>query len=222
MRRRLTGAVVPALALAALAGFAALLVVSSQSFAPPEPPPRGCLLDPQALAKFGGPIALDGPGGSHITEANFAGAPAIVYFGYTHCPDICPTTMYDLTGAYEELGQSLRTVLITVDPERDSPEQLAAYLRTAGFPEHAVGLSGAPEQIRAAADAFHVIYRRAPLPGDDGAYNMDHSSYLYVMDGDWRARAIVPSIGVSSKDIARCIALGLDEGAAGSAGPRAN
>ena len=131
----------------------------------------------------------------------------MVYFGYTHCPDVCPTTLYALGQALaSSKGHSIQPVFITVDPERDTPELLRSYVATGGFPAGLVGLTGSADQIRAAAQAFHVVYRKAPIEGANAdTYNMDHTSLLYVMDAQWKTRGVMTTVGQTPQTIAACI-----------------
>jgi protein SCO1/2 len=206
-RRGLTSAIVPALAVAALAGLGTLFLVSRQG-GEANAPPAGCITG--QLPAIGGPIALVDTHNQPISQADFASGPAVVYFGFTHCPDICPTTLYDLGEALKAPGgYDIQPVFITLDPERDTPPVMDAYVKSDGFPEGLVGLTGTPAQVRAAAGAFKVAYSRAPIEGAAGEYNVDHSSFLYVMDETWRTVAVMPTIGASPEGIAACIAAGL-------------
>ncbi len=126
-------------------------------------------------------FALTGSDGAAVTEQTYRGKWLVVYFGYTYCPDICPTTMMELAQALQTLGpQAARAqaVFISVDPQRDKPDVLAEYLKT--FDPHFVGLTGSSAQISAAAKSFNVFYERHDA--DDGNYTYDHSSYLYLVD----------------------------------------
>jgi protein SCO1 len=105
----------------------------------------------------------------------------VIYFGYTSCPDICPTTMMELAQALQTLGpraEEVQAVFISVDPQRDKPSLLAEYLKT--FDPRLAGLTGTSAQISAAAKSFNVFYERHDT--DDGNYTYDHSSYLYLVD----------------------------------------
>jgi protein SCO1/2 len=208
-RRNLTGAVVPALAAAALAGFGALLLVgrSGETKQAEAPIIENCIL--AGAEEVGGPIALVDSNGAAVTHADFAGAPVVVYFGFTHCPEVCPTAMYALAAALSQPGgYDVRSALVSLDPERDTPEVMGAYSRTDGFPPGLVGLTGTRAQVDAAKAAFHVFSAREPLEGD--AYTINHSSLFYVLDGAWRTRSIVRTDGASPEQIAQCIAAGLD------------
>jgi protein SCO1/2 len=149
--------------------------------------------------------------GRTVTQANFAGEPVVLYFGFTHCPDICPTTMYTLAEALAAPdAYDVRTALITVDPERDTPQSMAAYVATEGFPAGLVGLTGTVAQVDAVKRAFRVYSARVEQAGAIDGYTVDHTSLAYVMDGDWHTRAIIRTTGASPEQMARCIALGLD------------
>lgn len=223
-RRNLTGAMVPALAAAALAGLGALFLVGQNGGGRQEAAvPRDCIL--QNADAVNGPIDLVDGNGARVTQADFQGEPTVLYFGFTHCPDVCPNTMYALAEALAlPGGYDVQSALITVDPERDTPALMQAYARTEGFPQGLVGLSGTPAQVDAAKRAFQVYSARAPIEGAAASdYTMDHSSLLYVLDGQWRTRAIVQTVGRSNpadprspvvavppETIAACIAAGLD------------
>lgn len=211
-RRNITGAMIPALAAAGLAGLGALYLVSRHGDENARvAAPQNCIL--QNADGVGGPIDLVDGAGARVTQGDFAGAPALVYFGFTHCPDICPTTMYTLAEAMAEGAPAAQTLLISLDPERDTPAVMGAYARTDGFPANVVGLTGTREQVDAAKASFRVYSARAPIEGAPAdVYNVDHSSFLYVMDGQWRTRAIVNTLGATPQDMAQCIALGLAGG----------
>jgi protein SCO1 len=126
-------------------------------------------------------FALTGPDGIAVTEQSYRGKWLAIYFGYTFCPDICPTTMMELAQAFQALGPraaGAQAVFISVDPLRDKPDILAEYLKT--FDPRFVGLTGTSTQISAAAKSFNVFYERHDT--DDGNYTYDHSSYLYLVD----------------------------------------
>lgn len=138
-------------------------------------------------ADIGGPFTLVDHTGTLVTEADFAGRPMLIYFGFTYCPDICPFSLQVMATALDLLPEDRRNefqpVLITVDPERDTPEQLAQYVSSPAFPDNLVGLTGTPEQIAAVAGEYRVIYRRALEQGaPEETYTMDHTSLIYLMD----------------------------------------
>jgi protein SCO1 len=209
-RRNLTGAVITAVAAAALAGLAVLALVGLNGRHVASTP-ENCIV--QGASEVGGPIDLVDSNGTRVTQADFAGSPAVVYFGYTHCPDICPTTLYTLADALAlPGGYDVQSVLITVDPERDTRDVLGAYVRSQGFPTGLAGLTGGAEQIDAAKRAFRVYSARAAIPGaPDDVYNVDHTAFLYVMDGRWRVRSIIRTNGATPEQFAQCIAAGLTQ-----------
>lgn len=135
-------------------------------------------------ASVGGPFALVDQNGQAVTDQTFRGKWMLVFFGFTHCPDICPTALNDMTVALEALGPAgdkVQPVFITVDPERDTVEAMAEYV--GNFDPRIVGLTGTPEQIAQAAKAYRVYYKK--VPQGDG-YTMDHTGILYVMDPEGR------------------------------------
>ncbi|MBL8549745.1 MAG: SCO family protein [Hyphomonadaceae bacterium] len=167
----------------------------------------GCILQPPS--RIGGPISLQSDANQPVTQATFAGSPTLVYFGFTHCPDICPNSMYLIHDALNLMGasgQSVKTALVTVDPERDTPEDMHDYIATEGFPRGLVGLTGTPDQIAAAAQAFAVSYQKVQQ-GDD--YTMSHTSFVYLMDGNWRTQAVMSTIGRTPQELASCLSQGL-------------
>ena len=128
---------------------------------------------------IGGPFRLENAEGKTVTDADFRGKPFLVYFGYTHCPDICPTTLAQISDVFKRLpDKPIKAVFITVDPERDTSELMADYVSS--FDPRIVGLSGTPEEIAAVEKAYRVYARKAPTK--DGDYGMDHSSIIYLMD----------------------------------------
>ncbi|MBQ0822522.1 SCO family protein [Microvirga terrae] len=155
-------------------GLLVLLVTAGLLLFPSQPP--------QSAGKvpIGGPFRLTSHEGRPYTEENLKGKPFVVFFGFTHCPEVCPTTLYDLTQDMAALGPDadrLQAAFITVDPARDTPELMKTYLSS--FDPRIVGLSGTEEEIAAAARAYKIYYRKVPT--DDG-YTMDHSATLFLMD----------------------------------------
>ena len=149
--------------------------------------PRGAAGTLLASA-IGGPFRLVDQNGKTVTDADLKGKWSLVYFGYTHCPDACPTALNDIAIALDQLGpkrEAVRSVFITVDPERDTPEVLKDYVTS--FDAPILALSGSPEEIARAAKAYRVYYAKHPEPGGD--YSMDHSSVIYVMDPEGRFTA---------------------------------
>ncbi len=134
--------------------------------------------NPSAL--IGGPFALQQGDGKALTDADLRGHPFLVYFGYTHCPDICPTTLADISDVLRRMpDKPIRALFVTVDPERDTPASMADYVSS--FDPRVIGLGGSPEQIAAIEKAYRVYARKGP-PQADGGYSMDHSSVVYLMD----------------------------------------
>jgi protein SCO1/2 len=134
----------------------------------------------QARVPIGGPFKLTTQDGKPFTDENLKGKPFAVFFGFTHCPEVCPTTLYDLTQDLEALGKdadNLRVAFVTVDPARDTPELLKTYL--ASFDPRIVGLTGTEEEIAAVAKAYKVYYRKVPTDSD---YTMDHTATIFLMD----------------------------------------
>jgi len=149
--------------------------------------PRGATGTMLASA-IGGPFRLTDQNGKTVTDADLKVKWSLVYFGYTHCPDACPTALNDISIALEDLGtkrDAVRPVFITVDPERDTPEALKAYVTS--FDAPILALTGTPEQVAQAAKGYRVYYAKHPEAG--GEYSMDHSSVIYVMDPQGRFTA---------------------------------
>jgi protein SCO1 len=135
------------------------------------------------------PFALIDVNGKPVTAAGLRGHPTLVFFGFTHCPDVCPTTLALLTSVQKKVAPDvagLKVALITVDPERDTPEQLRRYI--SAFPGDLIGLTGSAPEIVKAQKSFGVAARRTDLPG--GGYNMDHSAAVFVLDAQARRVAV--------------------------------
>jgi protein SCO1/2 len=135
---------------------------------------------------IGGPFQLTSADGRQVTEQDFKGRKALVFFGYTYCPDICPITMFNVGKALQDLPAEKRpaTIFISVDPERDTPETLTQYIHSNGFPEDVTGLTGSLEQLSTVTEEFATTFDR----GDEsaGGYLVSHSSILYLMDENWK------------------------------------
>lgn len=128
--------------------------------------------------------------GNRVTEEDFAGLWQLVFFGFTYCPDVCPTTLATIAEVLDTLGtdaDQVAPLFITVDPERDTPEVMAEYV--AAFHPRLVGLTGTPDQIEAAARSFRTYYAKAEEAGAPDGYLMAHSGYIYLMtpDGEYEA-----------------------------------
>lgn len=139
-------------------------------------------------AAVGGPFTLTGQNGARVSSSDFRGRYMLVYFGYSMCPDICPTTlavMADALGKIDPAGKKIVPVFITIDPERDTPKVLDTYMKA--FGDQFVGLTGTPDQIAAVEKEYKVYARKEPLDpkkGLAGGYGMDHSSVIYLMGPD--------------------------------------
>jgi protein SCO1/2 len=157
---------------------------------------------------IGGPFELIDHTGRTVTDRDFRGRFMLVFFGFTHCPDICPTELQVVAEVLEKLGpraDRVAPLFVTVDPARDTPQVLADYV--ALFDPRLVGLTGSEAQIAATARAYRVYYAKATPPGAS-TYLMDHSSFLYLMAPDGAFRALF-RYGTPADEIARAIAAGL-------------
>lgn len=152
---------------------------------------------PASLA-IGGPFRLTDHRGRAVTERDFRGQPVAIFFGFTHCPDICPTTLGEMTSFIEALGPDadrMHWLFVSVDVGRDTPQAMAAYLEA--FDRRIVGLSGTEAQIAQAAQSFRVYYRHVPI---EGGYTMDHSASLFLLDAAGRFAGTVDN--QESEDVA--------------------
>jgi protein SCO1/2 len=157
-----------------------------------------------APSDVGGPFRLVDQSGARVDDHILRGKWTAVFFGYTFCPDVCPTTLTTLAQAIDRLGpdaKRFQVVFITIDPERDTPAQLRTYLSSPAFPKGAIGLTGTPAQIASAARAYRVYYKRV---GDGPNYSMDHTSIVYLMDPKGRFSRPI-AFGAAPPDIARQI-----------------
>jgi protein SCO1/2 len=142
--------------------------------------------------KLGQSWTLVSMDGKTVSPASFHGKVTLVFFGFTQCPDVCPTALAELAQVMKLLGEraaQVQVLMISVDPERDTPEVLKAYI--SGFDARFIGLTGSAEQIKAAAGSFKAYYAKAP--GPKGTYSMDHSSSFYLFDKKGEARAMLNS-----------------------------
>jgi protein SCO1/2 len=152
----------------------------------------------------GGPFTLVDSAGRTVTDADFRGRWMLVYFGYTFCPDVCPTELQTVTSALDLLGplaEKVAPLFITVDPERDTVPVMADYVKL--FGPRLVGLTGSPAQVAAAARAYRVYFAKS-TPKETSEYLMDHSSFLYLMGPDGRFRALFRQ-GTSAQELADSI-----------------
>ncbi|MGB0906394.1 MAG: SCO family protein [Maricaulaceae bacterium] len=138
-------------------------------------------------AAIGGPFELVNTKGETVTEDVLLGKPSLIYFGFSYCPDVCPTALQKmgaLQARTDKKGTRLNYILITIDPERDTPESLAPYITSRGFPLGLQGFSGSQEQINTALAAYRVYAQKAEDPGSAAEYTMDHSDIIYLMNAD--------------------------------------
>lgn len=138
-------------------------------------------------ASFGKALSLTDHNGKARTLADFQGKVVTVFFGFTHCPDVCPATLGEMALVMKELGADagrLQVLFVTVDPERDTPEVLQRYVPA--FHPGFLGLTGSADDIARTAREFKIFYQKQPLPG--GGYSMDHSAGTYILDGQGRLR----------------------------------
>jgi protein SCO1/2 len=154
---------------------------------------------------IGGPFQLTDQTGKLRSEHDFRGQLMLVYFGFTTCPDICPTDLQAIGLAVEQLGTEageVQPLFITVDPERDTREHLADYV--AMFHPRLLGLTGSAEAVESAADAYRVYYKRVDFDNSDGTYTVDHSAFIYLMDRDGKYLGFFPP-GTSAEKMVEMI-----------------
>jgi len=152
-------------------------------------PEAGFSADPPAqptgIPHIGGQFSLTAADGTEVTDRSFPGKWLLLYFGFTFCPDACPTALNTIAGVLDELGplaERIQPIFITVDPERDTPSVIAQYVKA--FDPRLIGLTSSTAQIAAATRDFHVFYQVRQLGNEE--YAIDHSSYIYVVDPDGR------------------------------------
>ena len=155
--------------------FAIILIVTGRNPAPMV----------TAAANIGGPFRLVDHNGRTITEQDLKGRPFLVFFGFTHCPNVCPTALFEVSEVMRKLGpdaERARALFVTVDPERDTPEKLKDYVSS--FDPHVIGVTGDAAAIAGIAKAYRVYSKKVPLDG--GGYTMDHTAIVYLMDKQGR------------------------------------
>ncbi|GGE30394.1 copper-binding protein [Agaricicola taiwanensis] len=136
-----------------------------------------------AGSSVGGPFSLQDQTGATVTDESLRGQPFVVFFGFTHCPDICPTKLFELSEALNALGddaEKISVLFVSVDPERDTPDILARYISS--FNPRIRALTGSPEAIDGMVKAYRGYYRKVPTEGGD--YTMDHTAVVYLMDSE--------------------------------------
>jgi protein SCO1/2 len=138
------------------------------------------------VGDLGGPFELVDQNGKTFASTTLTGRPYAIFFGFTNCPDVCPTTLLGISNTLAKLGANadrLSVVFVTVDPERDTPEHLRAYMSS--FDPRIIALTGSLEQTAATAKLWDAFYNK--VPKDDGSYTIAHSAYVYLMDRDHRS-----------------------------------
>ncbi len=159
--------------------------------------PTGVPSAPKAVqtgkALIGGPFTLTDQNGKRVTEKDFLGKYMLVFFGFTHCPDICPSGLQVMAAALDQLGDKAKDVVpvfITLDPDRDTPEKIGEYIKS--FDERFVGLTGSKDEVAAAAKAYRVYYQIQPDEKNKGEYTIDHAAIIYLMGKDGEFVTHVP------------------------------
>jgi protein SCO1/2 len=175
--------------LALIFSVAILAIVSFlavRSFIAPHDMTNAELGNVSGTAAIGGPFELVDQTGALVTDADFRGQYMLIYFGYTYCPDVCPTSLNRNMAAIDMLGDDaseITPILISIDPERDTPAQLSEYVEF--FGSGLIGLTGSMEQVAKAAQAYRVYFAKANEGSDEAdSYLVDHSSFSYLMDTD--------------------------------------
>lgn len=142
------------------------------------------------ISEIGGPFTLVDHNGRTVTDRDFSGRPTLVFFGFTSCPDVCPTALWNVTELLREVGDSakdLRVLFISVDPERDTPGKMKDYV--SNFDARVIGLTGTADQVGAAAKAYRAYFKKVPRDGGD--YTMDHTATVYMMDRAGKFRGTI-------------------------------
>ena len=176
MRARLISFIIAGFLIGALAGAAVLFVTT---------PKEVQTVQSSGTALVGGPFSLTSTDGKTVTDRDFSGRYMLVFFGFTHCPDICPAELQVIAQALDRLGDKAKKVVpifITVDPERDTPQAMAEYVKS--FGPNFVGLTGSPEAIATVAKAYRVAYSKIETKDSPGDYTVDHSALVYLMGPD--------------------------------------
>ena len=163
-----------AFAIRAVATLIVVILLGVAAFLLTSPPMR------TRAALIGGPFALQDGSGKTVSNQTLKGRPFLVYFGYTHCPDVCPTELAHISEVLDKMGKkSIPALFITVDPDRDTPKIMQDYVSS--FNPAIIGLSGTPQAVAATEKTFRVFARKGEKQ-PDGDYSMDHSSVVYLMD----------------------------------------
>jgi protein SCO1/2 len=148
-------------------------------------------MDTPSSGRFNTKFSLLDDRGYPVDQSLFKGSPSLVYFGYTHCPEVCPTTLFEVADYLKTLGpegQSLKTYFFSVDPERDTPEVMHGYVNA--FTDRITGITGKPEEMRKVIDGWKVF--AAKIPSEDGDYHMSHTMSLLLIGADGRLKGLLP------------------------------
>jgi protein SCO1 len=180
--------------LVGIAALAALLVAAVAWFALRAGAERPTL---PVMTELGGDFELAAAGGKRVRLQDYRGRAVLLFFGYLHCPDVCPTTLATLKQATEKLGDRVQVIMVSVDPQRDSPDDLAQYVRY--FDARFVGLSGTESEVDRVARQYRAF--RQKEPSSAGGYSVSHSGYVYLLDREGKVRALFGS-GASDAEIA--------------------
>ncbi len=175
---RLVSFIVAGFLIGALIGVGVLLVTVPRGSQPVES---------SGTALIGGPFSLTGTDGKTVTDRDFRGRYMLVFFGFTHCPEICPAELQVIAQALDKLGDKAKQVVpvfITLDPERDTPQVMGEYVKS--FGPNFVGLTGTPDQIATAAKEYRIAYTKVENKSSPGDYSIDHSALAYLMDQQGR------------------------------------
>jgi protein SCO1/2 len=175
----------------AVIAFAAAIAISTIVVVTQRDREQGALVSSTGQPAVGGPFQLVNQDGQTVDQTMLDGKWSLVFFGFTYCPDFCPTTLTALEATKQQMGdraKDVQIVFVSVDPERDTPQALKDYLSSEGFPRGVIGLTGTPEQVKAAADAYRAYYQKV---GEGEGYTMNHSLTVYLMGPDGRFRTAI-------------------------------
>jgi len=170
---------------------------------------------PTAAASIGGPFQLVDQRGQAVNQSLLKGKWSAIFFGYTYCPDVCPTTLQTLGGASDQLGpkaKQFQVVFITVDPQRDTPKQMNDYLTSAAYSKGVVGLTGSDDQIEAVTKAYGVYSQKQ---GSGADYTVNHSSAIYLMNPQGQFDSVIP-YGLTPDQVRDRLLKAMRENAAGN------
>lgn len=162
----------------------------------------------RAYAEIGGPFSLIDHKGFAVTQDDYTSNYSLVYFGFTYCPDVCPLSLVKIRQALDLLPESItkpQTLLISIDPERDTPELMKTYIENESFPDDLVGLTGSLDQVTAAANAFKAYFSKFEDDTSSADYSVDHSTITYLMDRNWQLKTYFTA-QETPENMAHCLA----------------